>query len=257
MPYIPKSQYTIKHTNGSELYNPASGQEYIGEYIQYGQKYFAGNTILNLKTPLKKIPLDNNTIVRDTRTFLYNQLNKKQYKKLKDRSIPIGTKPTPTEKDYEKGEWKRYFCQRVNNQDEFLELDAEGYGKLKNGEYDNFLYTPGEIVWSLTNKQLNNDNVIRLIRQFPRIQFFFNDPEEFINVNENLTAGLNELSYPDGTPYPEGSKYHIHPGKGPMEGAFHSNESHSLLIFNSSQPEITQIDIPTTPTPSYSGGGGY
>ena len=97
MPYIPKSQYTVKHTNGSELFDPASGEEYIGEYIQYGQKYFAGNTILNLKVPLKKIPEGDDTIARDTRTFLYNQLNKKQYKKLKDRFIPIGTKPTPTE----------------------------------------------------------------------------------------------------------------------------------------------------------------
>lgn len=257
MPYIPKSQYTVKHTNGSELFDPASGEEYIGEYIQYGQKYFAGNTILNLKVPLKKIPEGDDTIARDTRTFLYNQLNKKQYKKLKDRSIPIGTKPTPTERDYMEGEWKRYFCQRINNPDDFLELDAEGYKKLKEGEYDNFLYTPGEIIWSLTNKQLNNDNVIRLIRQFPRIQFFFNDPEEFINVNENLIAKANELFYPDGTPYPEGLKYHIHPGKGPMEGAFHSNESHSLLTFNRPQPEITQ-DIPQTPTPpSYGGESGY
>ena len=139
MPYIPKSQYTVKHTNGNELYNPSNGEEYIGEYIQYGQKYFAGNTILNLNIPLKQIPKDNNTIPRTPRNFLYNQLNKKHYRKLKDRSIPIGTKPTPTEKDYEKGEWKRYFCQRINNQNEFLELDAEGYKKLQSGEYDNFL----------------------------------------------------------------------------------------------------------------------
>ena len=180
MPYIPKSQYKVKYTNGSELYNPANGEEYTGEYIQYGQKYFAGNTILNLKTPLKKIPADNNTIVRNTRNFLYNQLNKKHYKKLKNRVAPVGTKPKPIEKDYEKGEWKRYFCQRVNDHNMFLELDAEGYGKLLGGEYDNFIYTPGEIVWSLTNSQLNNDNVVRLIKRYPNIQFFFNDPEEFV-----------------------------------------------------------------------------
>lgn len=180
MPYIPKSQYTVKHTNGSELYNPANGEEYIGEYIQYGQKYFAGNTILSLNTPLKRIPDENDTIVKNTRNFLYNQLNKKHYKKLKNRVSPVGTKPSPTEKDYEKGEWKRYFCQRVNDHNLFLELDAEGYKKLKDGEYDNFLYKPGKIVWSLTNPQLNNDNVVRLMRQYPMIQFFLNNPEEFV-----------------------------------------------------------------------------
>lgn len=257
MPFIPKSQYSVKYTNGNELYNPRTGEIYTGKYIQYSQKYFAGDTILNLKIPLKKIPNDNNTVVRDEKTFLYNQLNKKHYKKLKDRSIPVGTKPTPTEKDYKKGEWKRYFCQRINDQNEFLELDAKGYKKLQSGEYDNFLYTPGEILWSLTNIQLNNDNVIRLMRQYPMIQFFFNNPGEFINVNENLTARLNQLSYKDGTPYPEGSKYHIHPEKGPMEGALHINESHSLLVFNDFQSEITQTTQPTQTPSSYGGGGGY
>lgn len=180
MPYIPKSQYTIKHTNGNELYNSFTGQIYIGEYIQYGQKYFAGNSILNLNTPLKKIKIENNLIVNNTRNFLYNQLNPKTYKKLKKRSMPVATKPKPTDKDYEKGIWKRYFCQRINNENDFLELDAEGYTKLKNGEYDNFLYNPGEIMWSLRNSQINNDNVLKLVRQYPSIQFFFNNSEEFI-----------------------------------------------------------------------------
>lgn len=180
MPYIPKSQYTVKYTNGGELYNPANGIEYKGDYIQYGGKYFAGNTITNLKVKLKKIDLEENTIVNNTRNFLYNQLNTKHYKSVKKRKNPIGTKPKPTEKDYEKGSWERYFCQRVNNENFFLELDADGYTKLKGGEYDNYLYRPGKITWSLTNKQVNNDNVLKLIRRFPNIQFFFSDPEEFV-----------------------------------------------------------------------------
>jgi len=180
MPFIPKSQYKVKHTNGNELYNPSDGQMYIGEYIQYGSKYFAGNSVLNLRVPLKKIKLEKNLIVNNTRNFLYNQLNPKQYNKLKKSTSPVASRPRPTEKDYEKGSWKRYFCQRVNNYDEILEMDAEGYAKLKSGEYDKLLYRAGEIIWSLRSAQVNNDNVLKLERQYPRIMFFFNDPEEFV-----------------------------------------------------------------------------
>jgi len=180
MPYIPKSQYTVQHTNGGELYDPVTGQEYRGEYIQYGQRYFAGNTILNLKVPLRKIDKEENIVLQNTRNFLYNQLNPKHYQRIKKRFKPVASKPRPTEKDYEKGEWKRYFCQRVNLLDNIIEMDSEGYKKLQSGEYDNVLYLGGEIMWSLKDPKLNNDNVLKLIRQYPGIQFFFNNPEEFV-----------------------------------------------------------------------------
>lgn len=180
MPYIPKSQYNIKHTNGGELYNPSTGEEYSGEYIQYGQKYFAGNTITNLKVKLKKIDKEDNIVLKNTRNFLYNQLNPKHYKKVKKRFKPVASKPFPTEEDYIKGIWRRYFCQKINNQSEIFELDLEGYNKLIKGDYDNLLYTYGDIMWSLRESQINNDNVLKMIRQYPNIQLLFNNPGEFI-----------------------------------------------------------------------------
>ena len=180
MPYIPKSQYDIKHTNGGELYNPTTGKEYSGDYIQYGQKYFAGKTITNLKVKLKEIDLEENLIVNNTRNFLYNQLNPKHYKSVKKRFKPVASKPRPTEDDYTKGVWRRYFCQRTNNKNEIFEMNLEGYNKLKKGEYDNILYTYGDIMWSLRDIQSNNNNVLKMIRQYPGIQLLFNNPGEFI-----------------------------------------------------------------------------
>lgn len=180
MPYIPKSKYDIKYTNGDELYNPSNGQPYSGEYIQYGQKYFAGNSILNLRIPLEKIKIEDNLIAKNARNFLYNQLNPKQYNKLKKSIPPITSKPQPTEEDYEKGIWERYFCQRVNNNNIVLELDIDGYTKLERGEYDNLLYRSGKIKWSLKDSQLNINNILLLERTYPQIRFFFVNPEEFV-----------------------------------------------------------------------------
>ena len=85
MPYLPKNQYETKFTNGGELYNPADGNEYMGYYIKYRNKFFAGNSPQNLKTKLRKIEEATDNKVYNTTTFLYNQLNKKFYQKTKNR----------------------------------------------------------------------------------------------------------------------------------------------------------------------------
>jgi len=77
-------------------------------------------------------------------------------------------------------------------------------------------------------------------------------------ITENLTAGENQLFYPDGTPYPAGNKYHIHPEKGPMEGAYHSSEPHRYLTFTKPDPNLPNPRISYgSGSSGGSGGGGY
>ena len=187
MPFIPKSQYSIKHTNGGEFYNPRTGVQYKGEYIQYGTRYFAGNSILDLNTPLKRIEIPKGNMVVNKENFLYNQLNKPYYNKVKDQVAPIPSKPTPTKEDYEKGFWERYFCQRANNFNYIIEIDKSTYKKFQSNKISNVLYQKGKLNWSLQSGKINNDNILSLIRQYPNIFSLFNNPLEFIdNTNENL-----------------------------------------------------------------------
>ncbi len=59
---------------------------------------------------------------------------------------------------------------------------------------------------------------------------------------ENLVARQGQLLYPSGEEYPAGARYHIHPGRGPMEGAFHVSTSHSVLVYaNEVNNETTQV----------------
>ena len=181
MPFIPKSQYTVEYTNGNLLYNIRTLEPYTGKYIKYGSKYFAGDNILDLSIILKKFPEreDDSMVVNPINSF-YNKLKPQIYKKIKAKSTPIASKPKPNEKDYENGIWKRYFCQRINNKSYFLELSYKSYIDLIGGKHDNFLYTPGEIMWSLKNSEININNVLKLERQYPSISFFFNNPLEFV-----------------------------------------------------------------------------
>ena len=59
---------------------------------------------------------------------------------------------------------------------------------------------------------------------------------------ENLVARQGQLLYPSGEEYPAGARYHIHPDKGPMEGAFHVSTPHSALVYaNGFNNETTQV----------------
>lgn len=191
MPFIPKSQYSIKHTNGGELYNPQTGTQYKGEYIQYKNKYFAGNTILDLSTTLKLIEIPEGNMAISKETFLYNQLNKTYYNKVKNLVAPFPSKPAPTKDDYEKGVFKRYFCQRANNLNFIIEINKETYD---NSNISSTLYLKGSINWSLQSKENNNTSVLKLMRKYPNINYLFSNPEEFIgeNVIQRSTPNLTQ-----------------------------------------------------------------
>lgn len=180
MPYIPKSQYEIKHTNGGEFYVISTGKEYRGEYIQYRNKYFAGNTTTNLKTRLKKIDLGSGTVDKNTRNFLYNQLKDSYYKKVKNFKRPPASAPQPTKEDYDKGVWERYFTQRANDQNQIFEISKDVYTDLKSGKYNPYLYKFSKLEWSLTSSDVNLDRVLKQTREYPTIGFLFNNPGEFI-----------------------------------------------------------------------------
>lgn len=180
MPYIPKSKYSIKSTNGGELYNPQTGNQYRGEYIQYGTRYFAGNSITDLSIKLEKLETNNTHILNTERNFLYNQLNKKFYQKIKNQKPPRAQSQTPTEDDYKRGRWERYFYQRVTNENQIFETDKKTHTELRSNKLDGALYKPGKIVWSLTSKEENIINVLKLKRKFLYIDALFNNPGEFV-----------------------------------------------------------------------------
>ena len=103
MPYIPKSKYSVKYTNGGELYDPQTGKQHRGEYIQYGNRYFAGNNITDLSIKLEKLETGKSHILNTQRNFIYNQLNKKFYQKIKNQLPPKAQSQSPTEEDYKRG----------------------------------------------------------------------------------------------------------------------------------------------------------
>ena len=147
----------------------------------------------------------------------YNKIKSSPYKFLvKTKPIPA-IKNIPTEKDYERGYYNRYFSSRVNQEFGYQEISFKTYKSINSEkeEYDHFLHDVGLVKWALSGNvyQTNQKNLTTLERTFPFISHLFSILNEFhhptLQVQTNLHTDGEELYYIDGTEYV--GDYHISP----------------------------------------------
>jgi hypothetical protein len=192
MPYYPKSQIqTNLHTNGGELIYKNSQKEYIGFYYKIPNgKIFTGKTPNNGAslelTPFNQF-IKNNTIPtitpltsestqlitpvndvssRPNGTPYPTQINPQPYlNKIKPRLLPLPSLTLPTNNDYVRGVYTRYFCKK-NNELKYMEIDKLTFDKLSSRVQDIAwdLYTPISTLWYLRNAEVNK-NLVSLIER--------------------------------------------------------------------------------------------
>jgi hypothetical protein len=178
MAYIPKTKVNILDTPGYEFVIMSRNIPYVGPYIDlsYG-KYYAGNSPLNATTELIKPDLGPNNFGSSKNTRIYHILNKNIYGSLKPKEEIPPSRPSPTEQDYKRGHYTRFFVKRVNQQMGFMEVDNHTYDSLvsQKDQYDYNLYQPGTIKWALKgNVVKTNSNILRRLEQkWPLITQFF------------------------------------------------------------------------------------
>ena len=179
-------------------------------------------------------------------TGVYFLANKKTVQFLRGLKPIIATKTKPTEKDYEKGHYTRYFCKRNNANNIYFEINKETYKALssKNKKYDYNLYTADSLRWAVDGNIIETNKRILSKKEakYPNISNLFPKLNEYQKVRK--TKG-GELRYLDGKEFI--GYYHLHLGK-PMEGLFHSSEPHKKLeyINNVSSEKYT----PSGPNPT-------
>ena len=129
MAYIPKSKYQFLQASGHEYFYPKTKTPYIGPYILTSEGAFIGKNI-NQKNKERLVPQSlkgkkQDNIFFTSKTNEYYRL-KPNTSKFIQKTLPIiATKVKPTEKDYERGYYTRYFCKRNN---------AENVRTAKKGE---------------------------------------------------------------------------------------------------------------------------
>lgn len=250
--YVPKSKISYKQTEGNEFIIKSTRKDYRGPYISVSnQKFYIGVDYRTKGEELLRIERTNEpqnpkrfSLIDNIRK--YNYYKKTIKKRLEKTTALPSTKTIPTNKDYQKGYYYRYFARRFNGNN-YIEIDKDTYDAIRNkdGRYDFNLYIVGDLQWFITGNVFK-DNALtlkRVQRNHPHIFYLFPVLNEFYKatstVQENLETSGGELYYVDGTEYI--GSYHIHPTKGPMVGAIHTPTPHANLYYTNQLPSIPNI----------------
>ena len=181
MSYYPKSQITTGlYTNGGEFVYTNTLDVYIGNYwkTSHGQ-YFTGKTPQDLPSreiSVYKDPINETFNTEDNPSPVFKNEYKTPYDILKDIDsfkviyAPNYSPTIPTQKDYQIGECRRYFCKKTNEVI-YLEINKDTYDKLVNKDSKILyqLYQPFNLPWQLTGDKsqvfITNKNITELTSQ--------------------------------------------------------------------------------------------
>ena len=253
--YFPKSQITTNlYTNGKEYVYVGTDKEYIGYYFQTSKgKYYTGKNPND--PPIKEIIIPIQSLNKDAEEGEIGNYSQDAALYLVPNVYAIASNlglnatppkpPTqktnlPTEKDYNLGEYQRYFASK-DNEIKYIEIDKKQYEKFISQEpdVDYFLYTAFQFPWLISDNRnevvnVNKKTIERIssnltLPGFP--SYFKNRYDQYFKytIGSNLKTDGTEFLI-ESTRKPYSGLYHIHPTKGPMVGAEHINISHEFLI---------------------------
>jgi hypothetical protein len=171
--YYPLSQITTNlYTNGSEFTYINSSQTYAGYYWKTSSgKIYSGKTPqdTNIQELIPIIELSSSSIPQgklfpvvinqeDIRTSNYISISKANV--ITETFLPYYLPTLPTDKDYQIGEFRRYFCKK-SNEIIYIEIDKDQFNLLKGKDVKIAFeyYQPFFIPWALTGDKTYVNNV--------------------------------------------------------------------------------------------------
>jgi len=205
--YYPKSQIKPnQYTNGGEFAYANNSQEYIGYYFKVSTgKYFSGRNqddkpneeLLSINADITTdetaLSIDSAVVVVDP---IYSYVTNTPVPP--PTAIPSFNPNTPTQQDYQNGEFRRYFCKKTNEVI-YVEINQDTFDKLvaKDPQILWQLYQPFIITWQLTGNQEQvariNKNSVELVsfrNRFPRFDEYLKfDFTKYYNQLGTTTSG--------------------------------------------------------------------
>jgi hypothetical protein len=167
--YYPKNKIkTNLYTNGNELVYRNSLAGYTGFYYKtYDGKYFSGksNDDITSEELISIVSLINSSVEYQTNpdldnvnttliTIGYNEMNLPRLSEL-----PKFTYSQPTQNDYEKGRFERYFVKK-SNEPIFIEIDKLQFERFssKDPQYAWQFYIPFNMTWLIAGDKVKETN---------------------------------------------------------------------------------------------------
>ena len=177
--YYPSSQITPNlYTNGGEYILASNQQPYSGYYWKTSQdRFFTGknpqDAPIQKLIPINELYTSNIELPNSSYTELYQgSIEVIEYQEINDKiyepvQVPTYFLTLPTNDDYQIGEFRRYFCKKVNEL-LYLEINKDTYTKLTNKDSTILyqLYLSFNIPWQLIGDKEQvfkvNKNIVEL-----------------------------------------------------------------------------------------------
>lgn len=263
--YYPKSKIlTNLYTNGGEYALKINKTPYIGFYHKlYDGKIFTGKN--SDDSYIEELIEQNYSVeegggyidykgvierVININGIIYNRL--KQIDLLETKLYPIFYYPQPTQKEYDLGEFQRYFVKKTNEL-VYLEISKDDFTAIKNKDpkYAYESYIPFTFAWQIYGNRIDvlqtNRNTVLLQEQKLKIrglqEFLQNKYDKYYQypVVNNLNAKSEELQRAGRIEYT--GLYHVEADRGFVVGAQPSNiEIQSTLFAVNLEKEKILLD---------------
>ncbi len=273
--YYPQNKIkTNLYTEGGEIFS-SIGRSYKGYYWKdFKGRFFTGKTPNATPNPTRlfpapsqpdyqktnfnpeelKIATHGGIIGRNSSNIRYMSI--KGYDPANTKLLIPSTKVFPTEDDYNKGYFNRFFFYKTNTKN-FGEMDSKTFKdiKINKQKYPRGLYNIFTLKWLIKGdkEKVANYNTF-LVSDIERK---LNDTGFAPSLNYNYLEFYQESGNQQSGLYTSGGEfknrktgeeyigfYHIHPEKGPMVGARHVSYQHDFL-----DPISSVIPDPVSTTP--------
>lgn len=128
------------HTDGGAFYTKGTTDEYVGYYNLTNGKYYSGRSLTADSTELERIPLNAVQYVNSSGA---------------DRPDVLKTfTPSPTDEDYKRGWFVRYFARRTNiRESRYYEISQDEYDTITGGSKP--LYIAVQLRWKITGPRVD------------------------------------------------------------------------------------------------------
>jgi hypothetical protein len=205
--YYPKTAITENlYTNGGE-YMFETGTMYVGYYHKYdtGEVFtrpvWDPNKSIKLLpyTDISGLPAGSYQTPGQLKAFLLSDLNQKKYKN------PISNTTSPSDDDYIRGYYYRYFTVKRNEPEKMTEITRTEFLNAGNvSGINTFLYKVGKIKWHLIGDEYDTKNqngvvikkgvidnnareVFALLQTYPYIYTLFGDYRQYTQYSRLYT----------------------------------------------------------------------
>lgn len=240
MAYFPKQSINYRDAEPGQFIFRKNKNPYEGPMMETSTgRFYAGRDPMNLSQELvKKTTVTPAQFGFNREVDLFNDNKPYIFTKTKKLKTPPPSRIGPSEKDYERGYYTRYYMYRTNDENQIFEISEQTFRDTVNKKvkFDRNLYKVGSIVWALDG-DVTSINYLALedvAQRTPTINLAFPRLNEFYRQPQPQNSDYNRYNI-TGRYYPDDENYPIPSNLPPTYQVGMQNKCGNCIFFHASK----------------------